>query len=176
MQVEIDFEVFKALTSLRQSEADSYNAVIRRLLGLRTDNALNDLLVSETPRAVLGEVNALAASPKNVVRKGLFGSGKHRNALMPDTQHENVLAKYFGGVWFNNIHFPEGARFRATYKGQTFLAEVKDGQWVGADGIARSSPSDAASAISHTNVNGWRFWFVQMPGDPAWRRMDELRA
>jgi hypothetical protein len=176
MQVEIDFEVFKVLTSLRESESDSYNAVIRRLLGLQTDYALNDLLDREVPRGVLGRVNSLATAPPNASRKGLFGSGKQKNALAPDAPYENLLAKYLGGVWFNNIHFPDGTRFRATYKGQTFLAEIKDGQWIGADGVARSSPSDAASAISHTNVNGWRFWFVQMPGDPAWRRMDELRA
>lgn len=176
MQIEIDFDVFKELTSLRVSETDSYNAVIRRLLGLQTETTLNDRLDREAPRAVLGGVNALAAAPTTVVRKGLFGSGKHKNALAPDAPYDHLLAKYLGGVWFNNIHFPEGTRFRATYKGRTFLAEIKDGQWIGADGIARSSPSDAASAISHTNVNGWRFWFVQMPGDPTWRRMDELRT
>lgn len=176
MQLEIDFEVFKALTALRVSESDSYNAVIRRLLGLQTESALSDLLDREAPRGVLGGVNALATLSPNTTRKGLFGSGKYKNALAPDASHENLLAKYLGGVWFNNIHFPDGTRFRATYKGQTFLAEIKGGQWIGADGVARSSPSDAASAISHTNVNGWRFWFVQMPGDPAWRRMDELRA
>jgi hypothetical protein len=176
MHVEIDFEVFKALTALRVSESDSYNAVIRRLLGLKTENTLNDLIDSEAPKGVLGHVNALAAAPPNTARKGLFGSGKYKNALAPDALHESFLAKYLGGVWYNNIHFPEGARFRATYKGKTYLAEIKDRQWIGADGVTRSSPSDAASAISNTNVNGWRFWFVQMPGDPAWRRMDELRV
>lgn len=35
MQVEIDFEVFKALTNMRDSESDSYNEVLRRLLNLR---------------------------------------------------------------------------------------------------------------------------------------------
>jgi hypothetical protein len=176
MQVDIDFEVYKALTALRESESDSYNAVIRRLLGLQNEETLGALLNRQAPRGVVGPVNALARTPPTTARKGLFGGGRGRNALAPDSPLENAFARYLGGTWFGNIHFPEGTKFRATYKGQTYLAEIKDGQWIGADGIARNSPSDAASAISHTNVNGWRFWFVQMPGDPAWRRMDELKS
>ncbi|HWK40496.1 MAG TPA: DUF2924 domain-containing protein [Croceibacterium sp.] len=34
MQIEIDFEVFKALTALRHHEEHSYNEVLRELLGL----------------------------------------------------------------------------------------------------------------------------------------------
>lgn len=34
MQIEVDFEVFKALTMLRQSESHTYNEVLRDLLGL----------------------------------------------------------------------------------------------------------------------------------------------
>lgn len=174
MQIGVDFEVFKALTMLRESEADSYNAVIRRLLKLPVENALAAYASSAT--ASDPQENALLSAVPAEQRKGLFGSGKYRNALAPDANVEGILSKYLKGVWFNNVHFPDGTKFRATYKGRTFLAEIRGSQWIGEDGIARSSPSDAASAISHTNVNGWRFWFVQMPGDPSWRRMDELRA
>lgn len=128
MQIEIDFEVFKELTARRASEADSYNHVIRRLLGLPSSSLTLD-----------------------------------------------DVDKLMFGAWFGNIHFPEGTKFRATYKGQTFVAEIRGGQWIGGDGVARSSPSSAASAISGTNVNGWRFWYAQRPGDPAWRRLDELK-
>jgi hypothetical protein len=176
MHVDIDFDVYKALTALRENESDSYNAVIRRLLGLQNENALGALVEREKPKGVIGGVNALAQSSSTAARKGLFGRSGNKNALLPEAPYEGVLAQYLGGVWFGNIHFPEGTKFRATYKGQTYLAEVKGGQWIGADGIARNSPSDAAFAISNTNVNGWRFWFVQMPGDPAWRRMDELKS
>lgn len=160
MQIDIDFEVFKALTALRESEADSYNSVIRRLLNLPQPNAL-------TPPTT------------HPVRRGLFGSSSRRaaapNALMPDTAANSLLEKYLGGVWFGNIHFPEGTKFRATYKGKTYFAEVKDGAWLGSDGVVRRSPSDAAGAISGTNVNGWRFWHAQLPNDPRWRRLDELK-
>lgn len=175
MQIDVDFEVFKALTVLRESEADSYNAVIRRLLNLPVENVLAAYMPSVSASDY--DENVLLSDAPTSQRKGLFGSGKHR-ALAPDTKVEGFqgsLGKYLNGAWFNNVYLPEGTKFRATYKGRTFLAEIKGGHWIDADGIARNSPSDAASAISHTNVNGWRFWFVQMPGDPSWRRLDELR-
>jgi hypothetical protein len=175
MQIDIDFEVFKVLTGLRVSESDSYNAVIRRLLDMPNANALSALLDGSTPKAVVGGVNALAKVGSQGGRRGLFGSSPPRNALALDETSGGLLANYVGGIWFGNVHFPEGTKFRATYKGQTYSAEITKGQWVGADGRVRRSPSDAASAISNTNVNGWRFWYVQMPGDPSWRKLDELK-
>jgi len=169
MQIDIDFEVFKALTSLRGSESDSYNAVIRRLLGLDSASALTAIFEPHDQQNALADVG-----PKHV-KRGLFGAGAGPNALNPQIPVDGLRRNYLGGIWFGNVHFPEGTRFRATYKGQTYFAEVKDGQWLGADGKTRRSPSDAASAISNTNVNGWRFWFVQLPGDPTWRKLDELK-
>jgi hypothetical protein len=50
-QIEIDFEVFKALTAMRPSEAVSYNDVIRELLGLEKalGRAINETLVGKPP-------------------------------------------------------------------------------------------------------------------------------
>lgn len=175
MHVDIDFEVFKALTSLRESESDSYNAVIRRLLGLPNQNALSALLEKMPPNALAGSVNALAAMPAKRPRKGLLGNAAPTNALAVGEGIGGLLGRYLNGAWFSNIHFPEGTKFRATYKGQTFYAQIKEGKWVGDDGEVRTSPSDAASAISGTNVNGWRFWYAQMPDDPSWSRLDEFR-
>lgn len=79
------------------------------------------------------------------------------------------------GVWYGNVFFADGTIFRATYKGRTNFAEIRDGRWLDQDGIERTSPSHAASAISGTNVNGWRFWFGKRPGDMDWHRIDELR-
>jgi len=79
------------------------------------------------------------------------------------------------GVWFSNVFFPDGTHFRATYKGRTYRAQIAKSQWIDEFGILRTSPSDAASAISRTNVNGWRFWFVRRPFDDDWQRMDALR-
>lgn len=174
MQIEIDFQVFKALTSLRESESDSYNAVIRRMLKLSDQNALA-ASANSMPDQSNDATNALATVDTKGSKRGLFGSGPQGNALAPTGQVGGLLKNYLGGTWFGDVHFPEGTKFRATYKGQTYYAEIKGGQWIGADGRSRRSPSDAASAISNTNVNGWRFWFVQLPGDPAWRKLDELK-
>ena len=172
MQIEIDFEVFKTLTALRESEADSYNAVIRKLLNLPNQNALNVLLDKVPPNAIVGTVNALATHP---TKRGIFGNRLPTNALAKDGSIGGILARYLQGAWFGNTHFPEETKFRATYKGQTYYAQIKDGAWLGQDNVVRTSPSDAASAISGTNVNGWKFWHAQHPDDPSWRRLDEFR-
>lgn len=149
MQIEIDFEVFKALTALRQTEADSYNLVIRRLLKLPNH--------AEEKEAGMFLDYLLAENQKPLKNKGFF-----------DRLRE--------GAWFNGVNFPEGTKFRATYKGQTYHATVKGSKWVGLDGAVRSSPSDAANAITGTNVNGWRFWYAQRPDDSEWKRLDKLKA
>lgn len=171
MQIDIDFQVFKALTALRETEADSYNAVIRRLLGLPHQPPLGSLLES----AGLSENGIRSMIEAGRARKGLFGSSAPSTSST-ETGLGGLLGKYLGGLWLGNVHFPEGTKFRATYKGKTYLAEIKNGQWVGGDGVVRKSPSDAASAISKTNVNGWRFWHVQMPDDPSWRKLEELKS
>lgn len=79
------------------------------------------------------------------------------------------------GVWFANAFFPNGTKFRATYKGRTYLAEIRNEQWVDHEGNIKNSPSDAASSVTKTNVNGWRFWFAKRPEDDDWVRMDDLR-
>ena len=147
MQVEIDFEVFKALTARLENESDTYNEAIRRLLSLPATHA--SLMPGEADAPGLPVVSAL-----------------------PGT---NALATFSGGVWFSDVFFPNGTMFRATYKGKTYRARVQNSQWIDEFGISRTSPSDAASAISRTNVNGWRFWFVRRPGDEDWQRMDALK-
>lgn len=150
MQIEIDFEVFKALTLQRVSESDSYNAALRRLLGLEPNSA-----------------NAFPIPEK--MRKSIKGS-EDKKAGSP------TLNEMQYGVYYGDVFLPEGTRFRATYKGQTHFGAIANGQWVDSEGIIRSSPSDAAGAISNTNVNGWRFWHVLLPGDATWRRLEELKA
>jgi hypothetical protein len=164
MQIEIDFDVYKALTSMRQNEADSYNAVLRRMLKLPVQNALNSaaagVLTSANDRLARGNspTNALAARAEGREWDTV------RNALLAD------------GAWFDNTLFPNGTRFRAIYKGKTYTAEIRDGCWIGSDGIVRTSPSAAAGAISNTNVNGWRFWHGLLPGESNWQRLDALKA
>ena len=151
--------------------------MIRRLLGFEgtaaDPNAFEALKSSgQLPKLSNAHLPPIAKSQK----RGLFGSGQIKRTPRADELSGALLSQLLGGVWFSNVHFPEGTRFRATYKGQTYLAEIRDGRWMGSDGISRNSPSEAAGAISGTSVNGWKFWHVQMPGDPSWRRLDELKS
>ncbi|WP_233992059.1 DUF4357 domain-containing protein, partial [Porphyrobacter sp. AAP82] len=147
-----DFDVFKALTALRNHEGDSYNQVLRRLLALpdNQENALNALLSNSQAHEI---AKALSNSPAP----------------------KNALAAFAHGAWFNGVFFPDGTKLRATYKGAEHFAEIRNGQWVDANGVVRTSPSDAASAISGTNVNGWRFWHAWQPTQKIWRRLDDFQ-
>jgi len=122
--IEIDFEVFKALTLRREDESTTYNDVIRRLL----------------------EMN--------------------------DTEDASEPA--MGGCVMKSIFFPNGTQFRKTYKGRLYRAEIKDGVWVDEKGRRFATPSAAAVAITHNNVNGWRFWEFKRPSDEKWRLMATL--
>lgn len=147
MQIEIDFDVFKALTLLRQAETESYNDVLRRLLAM-----------SEAKATLADMQDAITQKPSNFLAflaHGAEGGGK--------------------GAWIGNVFFPEGTKFRATYKGRTFRAEIKNQIWTDESGKVRQSPSEAAGAISGTRVNGWKFWFAMRPTDHDWHRLDELR-
>ena len=149
MQIEIDFDVFKALTTMRDSELDSYNSVIRRLLALPEQAEVQSSEASRVMHAAVGVP---------------LGLGYASNAT-----------EGASGMWFGKTHFPDGTKLRATYKGQTYLAEIKNGKWLDAMGIVRTSPSDAAGAISGTNVNGWKFWHAQVPPGTEWHRLDEFK-
>ncbi|MGH6695217.1 hypothetical protein [Sphingopyxis sp.] len=177
MQIDIDFDVFKALTALRQSETDSYNAVLRRLLNLSSPNAETYAAAASALLAPAVGTEQSPAQYPNALENvgGIFGL--RSNAIRSSENALGALSgRYTFGIWLGNAHFPEGTQFRANYKGQTYFAEVRDSKWLGQDGIPRTSPSEAASAITGNNVNGWRFWFVQMPDDAGWRRLDEFKS
>ncbi len=71
--------------------------------------------------------------------------------------------------------FPEGTQFRATYKGRTYTAEIRNGLWTDSDGSVRNSPSEAAVKITGKPWNGWRFWHCKRPQDKSWALIDTLR-
>lgn len=141
MTIEIDFDVYKALTVRRGDETVSYNDVLRSLLGL--------------------------SQPAAGLRR-LFGfSGSKSDPLKTPKQQVND--------WFyKGIRFPVGTSLRAKYKGQIHAARIDRGGVV-VGGKRFATPSDAARAVTGTNVNGWRFWQCRLPGEAGWRRLDALR-
>jgi hypothetical protein len=89
----------------------------------------------------------------------------------------NALARavYAGQFYSRGLVLPDETELRARYKGVQHLATIRDGRWLSEDGKEYSSPSAAASAITETTVNGWRFWEGRLPGDKGWRRLDIIR-
>lgn len=126
--IEVDFDVFKALTLRRPSEEVTENDVIRELLGL--------------PPGTARAVAIKEPAPGDWIAKG--------------------------------VRFPSGTEFRATHKGQTYLARVEGGSLT-LNGRRYESPSAAAVSITGNPVNGWRFWECRMPGRSTWESLLTLR-
>jgi hypothetical protein len=126
--IEIDFDVFKALTARRPAEKVTENDVLRELLKLPPKDA--------------APASSNGAAPGDWVTKG--------------------------------VRFPAGTQFRASYKGQIYLAHVEGG-CLKHDGKAFDSPSKAAMAITKKTANGWLFWQCQMPGKSSWQTIKTLR-
>ena len=126
--IEIDFEVFKALTARRSSESVSYNDVLRELIKL--------------------------------------GPTRHKSLV---SEMESV------GEWISEgVHFPNGTEFRAKYKGQYYYGKVETGSLV-VGGKSFQSPSPAATFITGSPWNGWRFWECKFPGKANWQMICFLR-
>lgn len=76
---------------------------------------------------------------------------------------------------YKNITFPPNTEFRANHKGQVYRGVVKNGVLTLFDGAEFSSPSSAATHITKTEVNGWKFWECRFPGNSAWQVIGTLR-
>jgi hypothetical protein len=126
--IQVDFDVFKALTMRRSSEDVTENDVLRQLLGLPARKG------TPSPSG--------APAPGDWITKG--------------------------------VRFPAGTEFRATYKGQTYLARVEGGTLL-LSGTRFDSPSAAAMSITQNPVNGWRFWEARLPGQAGWTIIESLR-
>jgi hypothetical protein len=134
VQIDISFVTWKALTARLEDEADTYDALISRLL-------------------------------------------HERPAEDDGSQERNKSTGSSSGAVFKGVFLPDGTELRGTHRGKTFLASIVAGQWIdGETGERRSSPSQAAFAITQSGVNGWLFWLVKRPADKGWRSLNELRS
>jgi hypothetical protein len=141
MQIEIDFDVYKKLTTMRRAEDHGYNDVLRELLGLPLSNPI-----------IIEPQGASAGSPIAAGHAVAATAGLHSRGLF----------------------LPLGTRMRATYKGCRYDAIVGDGVIENTAGNTFTSPSAAATAITKTAVNGWRFWEAKRPNDLSWHRLDQM--
>lgn len=111
---------------------------------------------------------ATESMTENDVLRDLLQLSKQKGAAAPS-------ADLTRGATFKNVFFPEGTKFRGTYKGRTYTAEIKNGQWTDSNGGVRTSPSDAAVKITQRPWNGWHFWYCQRPNDADWKLINNLR-
>lgn len=90
---------------------------------------------------------------------------------LPPIQNKSVSEMKHVPEWISKGQgFPEGTQFRATYKGQSHLAEVKNGRLF-FNGKKYKSFSGAAYAVTGKNWNGWNFWEQRRPGSSSWTRL-----
>ncbi|MGA2137830.1 MAG: hypothetical protein ABSH14_03110 [Verrucomicrobiia bacterium] len=122
-RIEIEFDVYKMLTAMLETEQTTYSDVIRRLA-------------------------------RSIARKPSQTSGK------------SFLA--------DGVEFPHETEFRMRHKGRWFTAKVLSGCLI-VDGRRYSSVSKPACEITHTSVNGWKYWECRFPGDADWQSIDTLR-
>jgi hypothetical protein len=142
-QIDVDLEVFKALTARIETHGQTHNDVVRELLHL------DSLVEYEGPQP-------------------LEGLSRVAEAL--------ARSQYAGQFYSRGLVLPDGTELRARYKGREYQARIEGDKWISSDGEEQSSPSAAASAITGTTVNGWRFWEARRPGEKVWRRLDILNA
>jgi hypothetical protein len=127
--IDVDFDVFKALTARRATEAITINDVVRALLKL----------------PAIGEKSKPA----------------------PTSTVDDWPCK--------GVRFPVGTEFRASYKGKPYAGVIKAGKLF-VEGKQAYSPSNAATMITGTNVNGWNFWECKLPGEGRWRTLAAFRS
>jgi len=96
MQVEIDFEVFKALTAMRESEETTYNDVLRRMLNL--------------PDAAPAPTPAGSVTGRSFIAEGVeFPHGtefrmRHKGRWFVATVHDGCLVQ--NGKGFSSVSKP----------------------------------------------------------------------
>lgn len=147
-QIDVDFDVWKALTGKRVSEKHTYNDVLRSLLELES-----------VQESILDPVSPLAG-------------------LLDATPVVSQLAIYShskkDGFYSRDLFLPNETELRSIYKGRRHTAQILNCQWVDERGQIHSSPSAAAKAITGNNVNGLRFWEALLPTGGSWCRLDLL--
>jgi hypothetical protein len=90
---------------------------------------------------------------------------------LPPLKTKDELAAAKKSWTHKGVTLSHGTELRARYKGAAYTARIDDGVWM-QDGKARTSPSEAANAVTGTNINGWHFWEARLPGEDRWRLLN----
>lgn len=107
----------------------------------------------------------------------LLGLGD--TAVSTDASHP--AAPISGRSWEDDgVILPDGTEARMSYNNRTHEGRIIDGKWV-VENRSFVSPSAAANAVavtksgSKTQLNGWSYWSVRLPGKQRWVPLRSLR-
>ena len=71
---------------------------------------------------------------------------------------------------------PNGTEMFMKYNNKRYEAEVREGAIIlKHDNTSHSSLSGAAVHITNNSVNGWKYWYLKLPGSEGWILADEWR-
>jgi hypothetical protein len=80
-----------------------------------------------------------------------------------------------GFLYSRGGRIPNGTKLRARHLSREYQAEVKGGKvWI--DNRSYDSPSNAAVAVTHSSVNGWKFWEYLDEQTDRWFPLLKLRS
>ncbi len=160
--IEIDFEVYKHLTFMRENEQMTYNDVIRKLLNLPKLLETETKLPCNNGRAYESLFNNIIVAD-GWTSKGIF----FPNGTIFRANHKGI--EYEAEIHSGKL------MYRFNYYLRSLIGQVDGQQQLTQDNIDDiKSLSAAASLITGNNVNGWRFWEVKRPQDSEWRKASEL--
>ena len=153
--IEVDFDVHQAIEAERRSFAETPNAALRRLLGLR--EAAGD---TDNDGSAVGP-----NEPNRVTEQGL-GPG----TPLPKAWRSKGLT------------LAEGTALMLKYSEVREPGSVSDGNLV-FNGEGYSSPSPAAMDVVQrhrgggpVSINGWLYVYAQRNGESQWRTLADLRS
>lgn len=111
----------------------------------------------------------------NAVLRRLLGLDQMRS-------HSNEAAPVDIRSWSSKgVVLPHGTRVRMEYNGRMHQGAILDGAWC-VEGERSASPSAAASSVARTrhgkrtNLDGWVYWLVLVPGETDWKKLSHLRT
>jgi len=126
-------------------------------------------------KMIEAERRSFDESPNDVLRR-LLNLGR-LNSISPRSTTSNGKRSWSG----DGVELSQGTRLRMEYNQRVYCGVIDDGEWL-IENRRFPSPSAAASAIGltkkgkTTNLDGWKYWYVQRPGEDNWLFLNSLRA
>ncbi|QFR33187.1 hypothetical protein [Ancylobacter sp. TS-1] len=123
-------------------------------------------------KAIIAEKQSFSETPNSILRRLLNIDINKFNVEKRINDEKSWVSK--------EITLPHGTRFKTIYNKKEYEGSIVNGEW-NLNGSNFSSPSAAISSVAktksgkRTNLNGWNYWMIMIPGTDKWRGLDEMR-